>query len=82
MGVSAIVALPLLGAILPPLFTRAGRTPALLAALAPSLVALALLAAAGRRSAAAGAATTGAGATADLASAWLSFCSRAAMRCS
>ncbi len=43
MGVSAIVALPLLGAILPPLFTRAGRTPALLAALAPSLVALALL---------------------------------------
>ncbi|MFC4486655.1 hydrogen gas-evolving membrane-bound hydrogenase subunit E [Tepidiphilus baoligensis] len=43
MSASAIVALPLLGAILPPLFARAGRTPALLAALAPSVVALLLL---------------------------------------
>jgi multicomponent K+:H+ antiporter subunit A len=43
MGVSAIVALPLLGAILPPLFARAGRTPALLAALTPSVAALVLL---------------------------------------
>lgn len=43
MGASAIVALPLLGAILPPLFARTGRTPALLSALTPSLVALVLL---------------------------------------
>lgn len=43
MSASAIVALPLLGAILPPLFARVGRTPALLAALAPSVIALVLL---------------------------------------
>jgi len=47
MGVSAIVALPLLGAILPPLFARAGRTPALLAALTPSCRARAAVGAGG-----------------------------------